>query len=64
VGIDQKRDSLMMKAETLIPIDIEVNILNQNQSQREQLWSIKSQFEVLKIVARNFILQTEDVANW
>jgi hypothetical protein len=54
----------MMKAETLIPIDIEVNILNQNQSQREQLWSIKSQFEVLKIVARNFILQTEDVANW
>lgn len=51
VGLNQERDSLMKKAETLLPLDLELNIFNQSQSQKEQIWLTKSRFKVLEIVA-------------
>jgi hypothetical protein len=47
VGLDQKRDSLMMKAETL---DLELKTFNQTRT--EQIFLSKNQFEVLDVVAR------------
>lgn len=41
----------MMKAETLLPLDLELRILNHG-NQMEQIWLTKNQFEVLEIVAR------------
>ena len=52
LGFDQKRESLMMKAETLRPLDLELKVLDQNTSRREQIWLTKGQFEVLEIVAK------------
>jgi hypothetical protein len=53
LGLDKKRDSLMMKAETLLPLDLELKVLNQNTARREQIWLTKGQFEVLEIVAKS-----------
>ncbi|MGI8832650.1 MAG: hypothetical protein ACR2IS_08440 [Nitrososphaeraceae archaeon] len=36
----------MMKAETMLPLDLEIN-----QTRREQIWLTKGQLEVLEIVA-------------
>jgi hypothetical protein len=52
VGFNQERDSLMMKAETLLPLDLELKVLNQGLIRREQIWLTKNQLEVLEIVAR------------
>jgi hypothetical protein len=41
----------MMKAETLLPLDLELKVFNQG-SYREQIWLTKNQFEVLEIVAK------------
>lgn len=43
----------MMKAETLLPLDLELNINRSNQtSRKEQVWSTADQYEVLEIVCR------------
>jgi hypothetical protein len=47
VGLDQKSDSLMMKAETL-----DLEILTQNETRTERIFLSKNQFEVLDVVAR------------
>jgi hypothetical protein len=47
VGLDQKSDSLMMKAETL-----DLEILTQNETRTERIILSKNQFEVLDVVAR------------
>jgi hypothetical protein len=40
----------MMKAEALLPLDLELNVLNQG-IRKEHIWLTKNQFEVLEIVA-------------
>ena len=52
VGLNQEWDSLMMKAETLLPLDLELKVLDQGTGRREQIWLTKGQFEVLEIVAK------------
>jgi hypothetical protein len=47
VGLNQERDSLMMKAETL-----DLEILTQNETRTERIFLSKNQFEVLDVVAR------------
>ncbi len=47
VGPNQKRDSLMMKAETL-----DLEILTQNETRTESIFLSKNQFKVLDVVAR------------
>jgi hypothetical protein len=47
VGLDQEKDSLMMKAETL-----DLEILIQNEARTERIFLSKNQFEVLDVVAR------------
>ena len=47
VGLDQERDSLMMKTETLA-----LEILTQNETRTERMFLSKNQFEVLDVVAR------------
>jgi hypothetical protein len=42
----------MMKSETLLPFDLELKILNQSTSRREQIWLTKGQYEVLEIAAK------------
>lgn len=51
VRYSQESDNIMMKAETLYPLDLELKVLNQG-NQMEQVWLTKNQFEVLKIVAK------------
>jgi hypothetical protein len=41
----------MMKAETLLPHDLELKVLDQNITKREQIWLTQGQFEVLKTLA-------------
>jgi hypothetical protein len=47
-------DCIMMKAETLLPMDLELNILNENttRTRNERIWLTADQYEVLEIVAR------------
>jgi hypothetical protein len=47
VGLNQERNGLMMKAETL-----DLEILTQNETQTERIFLSKNQFEVLDVVAR------------
>jgi hypothetical protein len=47
VGLNQERDSLMMKAETL-----DLEILTQNETRTERIFLSKNHFEVLDVVAR------------
>jgi hypothetical protein len=47
VGLDQERDSLMMKAEIL-----DLEILTQNETRTERIFLSKNQFEVLDVVAQ------------
>jgi hypothetical protein len=47
VGLNQKRDSLVMKAETL-----DLEILTQNETRTERIFLSKNQFEVLDVIAR------------
>jgi hypothetical protein len=42
----------MMKAETLLPLDLELKVFNQNTTRCEQIWLTLGQFEVLEIVAK------------
>jgi hypothetical protein len=52
LGNNQEGDNLMMKAETLQPMDLELKTWDQNSIRREQIWLTRGQFEVLKIVAK------------
>jgi hypothetical protein len=45
-------DSLMMRAETLLPMDLELKVSNESTTRREQIWLTQGQFEVLEIVAK------------
>jgi hypothetical protein len=47
VGLNQERDSLMMKAETL-----DLEILTQNEARIERIFLSKNQSDVLDVVAR------------
>jgi hypothetical protein len=47
VGLNQERDSLMMKAETL-----DLEILTQNETRTERIFLSKNQFRVLDVVAQ------------
>jgi hypothetical protein len=47
VGLNQERDSLMTKAETL-----DLEILTQNETRTERIFLSKNQFEVLNVVAQ------------
>ncbi len=47
VGLNQERDCLMMKAETL-----DLEILTQNETRTERIFLSKNQFELLDVVAR------------
>jgi hypothetical protein len=47
VSLNQERNSLMMKAETL-----DLEILTQNETRTERIFLSKNQFEVLDVVAR------------
>ena len=47
VGLNQERDSLMMKAEIL-----DLEILTQNEARTERIFLSKNQFEVLDVIVR------------
>jgi hypothetical protein len=61
VGLNQERDSLMMKAETLLPLDLELQVLGQGTGRREQIGLTKGQFEVLEIVAKSL---DQTISKW
>jgi hypothetical protein len=47
VGLNQERDTIMMKAEIL-----DLEILTRNETRTERIFLSKNQFEVLDVVAR------------
>jgi hypothetical protein len=42
----------MMKADTLLPLDLELKVSNQDTTRREQIWLTQVQFEVLEILTK------------
>jgi hypothetical protein len=50
----------MMKAETLVPMDLQLNVFNQG-NWTERIWLTKDQLQVLEIVAK---VLDQSVSRW